>query len=245
MDTEAQKLPMMIYSALNLRPYIPPTPTQSPPNFGIPASFWFLAVGYFNVILPSFIPSSATPEAIFWYRAQCAKAQSAKYIKSPMLVGRSREMSRERAGRAKGWAKDDDDAAANKNLDTRVDEVDAGLKAIALSPVSPPPSVPAPALSPIPATATTPSSALLGLSLLGNLDTTYTHALFAPSNLTLHTLTTGSRQRKGGMLLFGYTFASKLWLSLGWDVLGFEKGIVEAFWEEVLSGVGEFLVLGE
>ena len=43
----------------------------------------------------------------------------------------------------------------------------------------------------------------------------YTHSAYSP--LTLHTLTTGSRQRAGALLLFGYTFAGRLWVSLGWD----------------------------
>lgn len=111
------------------------------------------------------------------------------------------------------------------------------------------PSVPA--SSPAPATHATvkptgpsASSPLLGLSLLGNLDGIYQHPTFAPA-LTLTALTTGSRQRQGGILLFAYTFAGKLWLSLGWDQQGFtEEGRrqVEGLWEGVQGGVGEFLL---
>jgi len=108
------------------------------------------------------------------------------------------------------------------------------LSTIPTSPLTTLPIKPAP----------TPSSALMGLSLLGNLDATYTHATHATRGLTLHTLTTGSRQRRGGMLLFGYTFAGKMWVSLGWDVNAFETGVVERFWEEVGKGVEEFVMDG-
>ncbi|KAF8591917.1 hypothetical protein K439DRAFT_1643902 [Ramaria rubella] len=127
-----EELPMMMYSALNLRPYLAPSPSNP--------SYWFLAVGYFNV--------------------------------GPRL---------------------------------------------------PPPLV---ALKPddTPTLARTPppSAALLGLSLLGNLDATYKHATYP--RVVLHTLTTGSRQRVGAMLLFGYTFRGRLWLSLGYDEAGYEEG---------------------
>ena len=68
----------------------------------------------------------------------------------------------------------------------------------------------------------------MGLSLLGNLDGIYKHANF-PS-IRMHTLTTGSRQRNGAMLLFGYTFAGKLWISLGYDENGFADDVVDRFW---------------
>jgi hypothetical protein len=38
-----------------------------------------------------------------------------------------------------------------------------------------------------------------------------------------------SHQRSSGMLTFRYTFPGKLWISLGWDVNAFEKGMVEWF----------------
>jgi hypothetical protein len=85
-----------------------------------------------------------------------------------------------------------------------------------------------------------PSAALIGLSLLGNLDGMYKHASFA--DIRLHTLTTGSRQRSGGMLLFGYTFVGKLWVSLGYDENGFDKDVVDRFWQQYLKGVYELLV---
>ncbi|KAG8996935.1 hypothetical protein FRB93_000605 [Tulasnella sp. JGI-2019a] len=317
-------LPMMMYSALNLRPYLGPTDTTS---------YWFLSVGYFNVILPTFL--SASTEASFWHRARSAKAQSAKCVKSPLLVCRSQEMAKERGKRAKTWAKQDDDEEALQLAAEGVQE--AGLKITVGQPqvlLTPPPSpgkssrksassassgekskgkpnlfnkiakkarrsftslrrtmsfgklpmtppltpstgsnrqstystvsgvsapnspswtlfsppstptistTPPPPTSPSPNPVKVPSTALMGLSLLGNLDGTYAHASYS-SGATLHTLTTGSRQRSGGMLLFGYTFAGKMWISLGWDVNAFSDGVVECFWDEVEKGVGEMLL---
>ena len=84
-----------------------------------------------------------------------------------------------------------------------------------------------------------PSVALLGLSLLGNLDGIYKHANFP--DIKLHTLTTGSRQRHSAMLMFGYTFAGKLWISLGYDENGFDRETVDLFWGNVHAAVHEFL----
>jgi hypothetical protein len=44
------------------------------------------------------------------------------------------------------------------------------------------------------------------------------------------------------MLLFGYTFAGKLWISLGYDENGFEEVVVKTFWKNVKDAVDEFLV---
>jgi hypothetical protein len=100
-----------------------------------------------------------------------------------MLVSRSIEMARKRGQQARCWAREDD-------------EKERGTwKA-----PPPPPASNQVASKP-------PSAALIGLSLLGNLDGIYKHAAFP--KIQLHTLTTGSRQRPGGMLLFGYTFAGK------------------------------------
>ncbi|KAI6163872.1 hypothetical protein EDD17DRAFT_1475849 [Pisolithus thermaeus] len=198
----------MMYSALNLRPYFKLRPPHD--------SYWFLAVGYFNVVLPNFIPRSIEPSSTFWHRARSAKFQSAQVAKTPMFVSRCRLMAEERGRRARMWAKEDD-------------ERERGT-------YTPPAPAPTPAK---PTKPSVPSSALIGLSLLGNLDGIYKHATFP--TVKLHTLTTGSRQRSGGMLLFGYTFAGKLWVSLGYDENGFDKEVVERFWQNVLDAMDEFL----
>jgi len=201
----------MMYSALNLRSVLTASKAFND-------SYWYLAIGYFNVVLPTFIPKSGSDkdvEQIFWHRARAAKNQSTRAAKSPMLVSRSAEMARERGERARCWAREDD-------------EKERGTwKA-----PPPPPASNHVASKP-------PSAALIGLSLLGNLDGIYKHSTFP--KVQLHTLTTGSRQRAGGMLLFGYTFAGKLWISLGYDEAGFDH-TVDRFWENVLTAVDTLLV---
>ncbi|KAJ3511392.1 hypothetical protein NLJ89_g4124 [Agrocybe chaxingu] len=209
---EGWDLPIMMYSALNMRPNLLADKRLND-------SYWFIAIGYFNVVLPTFFPKSSDSSQLFWHRARSAKTQSIKAAKSPMNVSRCREMANERGARARVWAKEDDDKAAGI----------VPPKPIAASnPTSQSPSKPK-----------VPSTALIGLSLLGNLDGIYKHANFP--TIKLHTLTTGSRQRAGGMLLFGYTFVDRLWVSLGYDENGFEEETVQKFWKSVLSAIDEFL----
>lgn len=144
-----------------------------------------------------------------------AKEQSIRAVKNPMTVSRSRFMARERGRRSRLWAKEDDDK----------------LKGTWVPPPTPPGAEKKPDRA--------PSTALIGLSLLGNLDGIYKHANFP--EIELHTLTTGSRQRPGGMLLFAYTFAGKLWVSLGYDENGFDKALVQKFWDNCIDGIEEFL----
>ncbi|KDR73381.1 hypothetical protein GALMADRAFT_72818 [Galerina marginata CBS 339.88] len=204
-----RELPIMMYSALNIRPNLMADKCLND-------SYWFLAIGYFNVILPSFFPREGDLTGIFWHRARSAKIQTAKAAKSPLSVSRCREMAKERGRQARIWAK--------KNND----------KAMGMPPKQP---VPAVALLSEPKT---PSSALMGLSLLGNLDEIYKHSAFP--DIKFHTLTGGWRQRSGGMLLFGYTFVEKLWVSFGYDENGFEENTVKQFWKNVIDAIDEFLL---
>ncbi|KZT75031.1 hypothetical protein DAEQUDRAFT_720240 [Daedalea quercina L-15889] len=208
------ELPMMMYSALNLRPYFTPMKL-------VHDSYWFLAIGYFNVILPSFLPAS-DQEKTFWHRARLAKAQSTQTAKNKMVVSRTRELARERAERARTWAKEDD-------------EKEQGIRAAPAAVASSAPSV----KDILPARAPASSAALMGLSLLGNLDAMYKATAYP--DVQLRSLTTGSRQRHGAMLLFGFTFAGKLCLSLGYDENGFAEGVVEKFWEEMQRCTEDFL----
>ncbi|KAI0328141.1 hypothetical protein GY45DRAFT_1022035 [Cubamyces sp. BRFM 1775] len=210
--------PTLMYSALNLRPYF--TAKRAAPW----DSYWHLAIGYFNVVLPSFLPSGTTAERTFWLRARQAKEQSTRAAKSPLVASRTHEMAVERGERARAWAKEDD-------------ERDRGTWV---------PPTPAPSAEQLPereavlpARAKASAAALIGLSLLGNLDGIYKHSAFPDTEL--HTLTTGSRQRHGAMLLFGYTFKGRLWISLGYDSNGFEGDVVGRFWKEALDCVDEFL----
>jgi hypothetical protein len=197
----------MMYSALNVRPNLLSEPA-------LHDSYWFLAIGYFNVILPSFFPASEDVSGTFWHRSREAKKQSTAAMKSPMLISRCRQMARERSERAQTFARLDD----GKPVKPAQKTVTLFAGASEQQP---------------------PSKALIGLSLLGNLDAMYKHATYP--GIRLHTLTTGSRQRSGGMLLFGYTFAQKLWISLSYDENGFDASVVQTFWKNVLQVVDEYM----
>lgn len=196
----------MMYSAVNLRSYLMA-------NKALNDSYCYIAIGYFNVVLPSFVPRSGNLAPVFWHRARSAKAQSNDLAKNPMAVSRARAMAQARGSQARAWAKEDDDKA----------------RGVWVKP-SPPASKPA---------ERPPSVALLGLSLLGNLDGIYKHSTFG--DIRLHTVTSCPRQRSGGMLMFSYTFVGKLWVCLGYDVNAFEEGVVERFWSNLLACTNEFL----
>ncbi|KAF8685418.1 hypothetical protein RHS04_00455 [Rhizoctonia solani] len=183
-------------------------------------------------ILPSFIPSeSASIHRTFWHRARLAKAQSAAAVKSQFIISRTQLTASKRKEQAIKWAKIDDGEAAR----TRT-----GLLTPATTPIKEqPPALPNVEPRASRSNPTPPSTALMGLSLLGNLDGMYTHAAYGP--IKLDALTTGSRQRAGAMLLFSYTFVGKLWLCFGYDENGFDRAVVEEFWKEVVGGVDEMI----
>jgi hypothetical protein len=185
----------MIYSALNLRPNMLPSPTPD-------QSFFHLAVGYFNIVLPSLLPPIPTDE-LFWHRARLTKAQTAKAVKSPFIIARSRETSKVRRARAIKWAKIDDEDEAKKNANPGLGFGMVAPPSQVVAPKPAPDSTPAPVAAPT--TQNAPQKALMGVSMLGNLDGMYQHKAFPA--LQLSSLTTGSRQRAGALLLFAYTFA--------------------------------------
>jgi len=43
------------------------------------------------------------------------------------------------------------------------------------------------------------------------------------------------------MLLFCFTFAGKLWINLGYDENGFDKTVVETFWENAFHVIDEYM----
>ena len=248
----------MIYSALNLRPQMSSAPSEA-------GSFFHLAVGYFNIILPTLLPAESSLEDIFWHRAKETKKQTIKAVKSPFLVARARETNRIRRERAVKWAAiDDAEEAKNKAEKAEVQGLGLGweipdrsgaivkaesVPALQVSKALPTPEpspksiiAPSPVVSKTPAiaAAVAPQKALMGLSMLGNLDGMYAHASYPSIRLT--SLTTGSRQRPGALLLFAYTFCGKLWLSLGYDVNGFEPGAIEGFWTEVQTLVRDMFL---
>lgn len=183
-----------MYTAINLRSHLTTHPAST---------YWFLALTYFNIVLPSFPPKSP---AVFWHRARHAKAQTRCVVQSQFLVSRSLEMASIRASRARGSTRQSS---------------------------SLPPSPYSPSLPPA------PSAALLGLSLIGNLDSIYIRSAYP--TIDLRSVTTASRQKAGGLLLLQHTFGGKLWLNLCWDENGFREGHVEKFWKGLQDVVEEYL----
>jgi hypothetical protein len=199
----------MMYSALNMRPYLMADKRLSD-------SYWFLAIGFFNVILPTFLPQPGNITDTFWHRARSAKSQSIRVVKNPMAISRLRELARERGARARVSAQEDDHKLAQTFKKPTEVVTTEGNENV-------------------------PSNALMGLSLLGNLDPIYKHSTFP--EIELHTVHTGARQRSGGMALFGHTFVGKLYVRFAYDKNGFQEGVVEAFWTQVTEAVDEFLLL--
>ena len=181
-------------------------------------SFFHLAVGYFNVVLPTLLPNIPSAD-LFWHRARLTKAQTTRAVKSPFVVARSRETSKVRAARAIKWARIDDEEAAAAASAQSNPGLGFGLQLPQRAPPRPESDKPGPALAPLRAAIDTPAptpmfpssvpaisqKALMGVSMLGNLDGMYKHAAYPDIKLT--SLTTGSRQRPGGLLLFAYNFA--------------------------------------
>jgi len=77
-----------MYTAINMRPPVPD-----------PVSYWYLALTYFNYVLPSFVPSS---HAVFWHRTRLIRSQTHHAVYSPLLGTRALQMASIRASRARG-----------------------------------------------------------------------------------------------------------------------------------------------
>ncbi|KAK7440236.1 hypothetical protein VKT23_017177 [Stygiomarasmius scandens] len=199
-NSEGSRLPTMMYTAINLRPYLSPHPAST---------YWYLALTYFNVVLPSFLPQNASNNpGVFWHRARAVKAQTRKAVQSPFLTARALEGARTRASRARGIT------VSVPGMDVIEPKNDSTSRA--------------------------PSLALMGLSLIGNLDATYLRDAYP--RIELVSVRTASRQKAGGLLLLEHTFGKKLWLQMFWDENGFKEGQIERFWECLREAVHEFLV---
>ncbi|KAF9011776.1 hypothetical protein BDQ17DRAFT_1233401 [Cyathus striatus] len=194
-DPQLFKDPVMMYTAINLRPHL---------ASHIASTYWFLSLTYFNVVLPSFLPADAR---VFWNRVKSAKAQTRRTIQSQFLVSRSLHMANIRVSRAQG------------------NPIPVEPDVVITPPVSLPPA---------------PSKALLGLSLIGNLDATYVRSAY-PS-FQLETVTTASRQKPSSLLLLEHTFGGQLWFHLCYDENGFEKGLIERFWQELQCAAREYML---
>ncbi|KAF9074229.1 hypothetical protein BDP27DRAFT_1288213 [Rhodocollybia butyracea] len=237
--------PIMMYTALNLRAHLDPHPAST---------YWFLALTYFNIVLPSYVPPTL---AAFWGRTKSVKRQIRKIAgggKAPFLKARALESARTRAKRVRGMTKSATEKETEKKSEasqsalpqpTSINDVQlASASGIKLPPA--------------------PSAALFGVSLIGNLDNVYTQSSYSrppsysasPTDtrpvssqesissqiITIHNVATASRQKPGGFLLLGHTFNKKLWLHLCYDVNGFEEGHIERFWESLQDAADELLV---
>ncbi|KDE08240.1 hypothetical protein MVLG_01506 [Microbotryum lychnidis-dioicae p1A1 Lamole] len=237
------ELPVMIYSALNMRGNL----TKADDDW------YHIAIGYYNIILPSFLPSTISVERTFWHRSLVVRKQTSAVLKGRWLAPRSKLMALERERRSIGFEREDErrrqQKLASAELPSQLQglgisfEDDATESKLAsnlaktLAPVAP---IVTPQLAESTTSPKAPSTALMGLSMLGNLDAMYAHKDY--HGIQMHTLTTGSRQRAGAILLFAYTFVGKLWLSLGYDSNGFQQGVIELWWTEMQKGVDELLL---
>ncbi|KAF8217762.1 hypothetical protein K438DRAFT_1795604 [Mycena galopus ATCC 62051] len=194
--SQTLELPMMLYTAANLRSHLAPHSSTSQ---------WFLALAYFTISLPAFPPAN---DAGIWHRARLSKAQMQTAVRSPLLPARSLLSAASRA--------------RSRRTPSPSDFV--------------PPSSESPELPKRPAA----SAALLGISLIGDLDRTYARAAYGPGVQPLSVMT-ASRLKPGGLLLLGHSFGGRLALQLCWDSMGFAEGEVERFWTALTSAVPELL----
>ncbi|KAF7308749.1 hypothetical protein MKEN_01074000 [Mycena kentingensis (nom. inval.)] len=174
-----------------------------------------LALGYGTVVLPGFLPSGhqAHLKSAFWHRAKSVKTQMNKQLKSPMFLPRAQVLAVERGRRSKAFAKMDDE----------------GIE-------GPPPP---PANSPTNSAA--PSIALMGISHLGDLGTSYQPDSYPA--LEFVDSVGHSRKAPGGILLFTRVAAGQCFsMMLEWDAAAFPKGLVEDFWAFVEQGFKDFVL---
>jgi hypothetical protein len=250
--------PILMYTAVNLRPLLAEhaheearrkvREEKARGGVKVQPSHGFVALGYFNVMLPGELPSSPTSfssssrggknalslraivEKDFWDRARSAKKQVSEAIRLPNLLSRTVLMGIERANRSVNFAMEDDGYVSRPQPAS-----------------SPAPISGKPDAGPRPA-----AQALMGFSLPGSIDTLYHYDAYPLITPTL--CRTSTRKAYGGLLLFSYSFRGALYVSLGWDELGFvqEEGEhdsdeercvgVRAFLSEVRKVVAEFLV---
>ncbi|KAJ7512893.1 hypothetical protein B0H11DRAFT_1697933 [Mycena galericulata] len=207
-----KSLPMLMYTAISIRRYLTPASPLS--------SHMSLALEYFNVVLPAFLPTSADPRAIFWARSRAVQKQMFAYSHSPLLLGRSVMTSAARGRRAKVFAREDDEA-------------DGTL------PPRPQPAHPSPVHSASGAKPA-PSAALLGISQMGDIDPMF--SLSAYPAIQLVDLVGGVRKAPGGINLFTRKFLGRVNMVLVWDAAAFAPGLMEEFWRCVVDGVHDYVL---
>lgn len=250
---EEQTLPMLMYSAINVRPFIPLPASESLSETAEEAAglgkrereeedYAFLGIGYFNVMLPGNLPSlpsftqltndggSSLDEgkedrAEFWERARSAKAQANDAVKHPDLLARTMLTCADREARSIGFAIQDDGFVAREDLE-------------AVPTSSQSQTVPEAASGKV----KPPSAALLGLSLLGRLDTHLRTSDYPCIRPTL--LRTGARKAAGGggVLLMSWSYGGVLTVSVCWDQGALEEGVIDEFVVELREVMAKYVV---
>ncbi|KAF7344433.1 hypothetical protein MSAN_01924500 [Mycena sanguinolenta] len=200
-----KNLPMLMYTAINFRRYFEPSPLDSCMS---------IALGYFNIVLPTFLPTDISPRKMFWARSRAAQRQISKYAQSPLLPQRAVVTSKLRGESAKAWARIDDEA--NGTLPP--------------SPRAPTPSTPN----------SLPSLALLGFAHSGNWDQIYRPEAYPA--ITLIDAIGGAKRQPGGMLLYSWTLLGRLNFPLLWDDAGFPPGLMEEFRRYLVDGVYDYVL---
>lgn len=71
-----------------------------------------------SITLPAFLPSTMSPSAAFWLRAQSVKKQTNQVVKSPFLISRTLCMARKREAQSIQW---EGEADEKKEKEQRLD----------------------------------------------------------------------------------------------------------------------------
>lgn len=158
----------MLYSALNLRGSL-----QQGPDVG---DWYHIAIGHYNIILPSFLPSTISTEQAFWHCAGLVRKQTSDVVKSRWMKPRAMLMALERERRAQGFEREDERrrvAKGEKDLAQGLmglgiafsGETPKGVETESEEASKPAPEPKVEEKKP----AAAPSTALMGLSMLGSM----------------------------------------------------------------------------
>ena len=246
--------PALMYTAVNMRPFLPRESQEAlPPPRGFASlptaatlpvtaavsriplgSEGVMALGYCNVSLPTNdYPivsrlsrssreglSSRAERAWFWDQARSVRAQLTESHSEPShILARNVLLAKERYERSKAFARLDDERLLGRKPQR-----------------TPPQLLPTSQSANI--TPSAPSVALVGFSLLGNLDPLYPPS--AHPSIKLISTHCATRKGPGGLLMYSQTLVGQMGITFSWDREGFEEGVVEGFAEgvvDVLRGV--------
>ncbi|KAF8317107.1 hypothetical protein DL93DRAFT_2095866 [Clavulina sp. PMI_390] len=173
----------------------------------------YVAVGYFNVQLPDGAKRGhdAAAKNDFWTRAREAKRQTAEAVGSSHMIARTVLMGEERGARSVRFAMEDDGYVPRP----------ARLTVPSTSAPSSPSQPPKATTTPAPNNKATAATALMGLTLVGAADSTWSFHLFPTITPTLCRCTT--RKADGGSLIFVYTCRGSPHVGFGWDEKAFPE----------------------